>query len=80
VDWAREQFKERKSKSKRRRTVYVAIYVTDDPPKSRLLKSLVIKNATDEPEDRTEQDLRTARLVSEKSVKRDQASSPKPED
>lgn len=49
VEWARERFKGRKSGS--RRPVYVAIYGPDG-----VLKSLVIKNAVDEPEDRTEQD------------------------
>jgi RNA 3'-terminal phosphate cyclase len=54
VDWARERFKGRKSASKR--PVYVAIYGPDGT-----VKSLVIKNATDEPEDRTEQDQRLER-------------------
>jgi len=49
VEWARERFKGRKSKSKR--PVYLAIYGPDG-----LVKSLVIKNATDVPEDRTAED------------------------
>jgi hypothetical protein len=49
VEWARERFRGRKSASKR--PVYVAIHGPDGT-----VKSLVIKNATDEPEDRTEQD------------------------
>lgn len=59
VDWARARFKGRKSGSKR--PVYVAIYGPDG-----LVKSVVIKNATDEPEDRTEEDQRLARTVREK--------------
>jgi len=57
VDWAHERFKGPKSKSKR--PVYVAIYGPDG-----LLKSLVITNAIDPPEDRTAQDLRFASAVS----------------
>ncbi len=49
VDWARKRFRGRKSASKR--PVYVAIYGPDG-----IVKSVVIKNATDEPEDRTEED------------------------
>ena len=49
VEWARERFKRRKHPSKR--PVYVAIYGPDG-----VLKSTVIKNATDEPEDRTAKD------------------------
>jgi hypothetical protein len=50
VDWARERFKGRKSKS--RRPVYVAIR----GPDGQIIKSVVVKNATDDPEDRTESD------------------------
>jgi hypothetical protein len=50
VDWARERFKGRRSNS--RRPVYIPIY----GPDGQVLKSVVVKNATDEPEDRTEQD------------------------
>lgn len=57
VEWARERFKGRKSKSTR--PVYVAIYGPDG-----IVKSVVIKNAVDEPEDRTEQDRQTAKGVS----------------
>ena len=49
VEWARERFRGRKSASKR--PVYVAIHGP-----AGTVKSLVIKNATDEPEDRTEKD------------------------
>lgn len=56
VDWARERFKGRKSKSTR--PVYVAIYSPDG-----IVKSVVIKNAVDEPEDRTEQDRQTTKSV-----------------
>jgi hypothetical protein len=49
VDWVRERFKGRRSGSKR--PVYVAIYGPDGT-----IKSVVIKNGTDELEDRTEQD------------------------
>jgi hypothetical protein len=64
VDWARERIKERKNKSKR--PVCVAIYGPDG-----IIKSVVVKNATDEPEDRTEQDQRTARSVSAPKVVED---------
>ncbi|MGD1083076.1 MAG: hypothetical protein ABR881_32580 [Candidatus Sulfotelmatobacter sp.] len=50
VEWARERFKGRKSNSKR--PVYLAIYGPDG-----LLKSLLVKNAMDAPEDRTAEDL-----------------------
>ena len=56
VDWAQERFKGRKKKSKR--PVYVAIYGPDG-----VVKSIVMKNATDEPEDRTEEDRRTAKML-----------------
>jgi hypothetical protein len=52
VEWARERFKERKSDSPR--PVYLAISGPDG-----LLKSLVIKNCVDEPEDLTEHDRQT---------------------
>lgn len=51
VDWARQRFRGRKSGSKR--PVYLEIHVRDDLGE-RVVKSIVIKNATDEPEDRTE--------------------------
>ncbi len=53
VEWARDRFKGRKSNSKR--PIYLAISGPDG-----LLKSLVIKNATDSPEDRTAEDLGVA--------------------
>jgi len=49
VDWARERFKQNRSA----RTTSIMIY----GPKGEVLKSLVVKNATDEPEDRTEEDI-----------------------
>jgi ribosomal protein L13E len=52
VDWARQRFKGRKSESKR--PVYLEIHVRDDLS-NWVLKAVVIKNATDEPEDRTEE-------------------------
>jgi hypothetical protein len=59
VDWARERFKGRKKESKR--PVYVAIYGPDG-----VVKSVVIKNATDEPEDRTEEDKSLAKMLKDK--------------
>jgi hypothetical protein len=59
VDWVRERFKGRKKESKR--PVYVAIYGSDG-----VVKSVVIKNATDEPEDRTDEDQRPAKMLKEK--------------
>jgi hypothetical protein len=59
VDWARGRFRGRKSASKR--PVYVAIYGPDG-----VVKSVVIRNATDEPEDHTEEDQRLARKASRK--------------
>src|ERR1700752_3259707 len=56
VEWARERIRGRKSASKR--PVYVAIHGPDGT-----VKSLVIRNATDEPEDRTEQDQQLERAV-----------------
>jgi hypothetical protein len=52
VDWARRRFAGRKSGSKR--PVYLEIHVRDDLG-NRVMKAIVMKNATDEPEDRTEQ-------------------------
>jgi hypothetical protein len=52
VDWARRRFRGRKSGSKR--PVYLEIHVRDDLGK-RVMKAIVTKNATDEPEDHTEQ-------------------------
>jgi|SRR5580704_7607171 hypothetical protein len=60
VDWARERFKGRKSESKR--PVHVAIYGPDG-----LIKSVVVKNATDEPEDRTEQEQQLAKNAKAKA-------------
>jgi hypothetical protein len=51
VDWARRRFRGRKSGSKR--PVYLEIHARDDLG-ARLMKAIVIKNATDEPEDRAE--------------------------
>ena len=50
VAWARERFRGRRSGSKR--PVYIPIY----GPDGEVVKSVLVKNATDEPEDRTEQD------------------------
>ena len=58
VDWARKRFKKGRKRASRR-PVYVAIYGPDG-----VIKSVVIKNATDEPEDRTEEDQRMAGYVS----------------
>lgn len=55
VAWARERFK-RKKPAVRPRPVYVKIYGPDGT-----VISQVIKNATDEPEDRTEQDQKIER-------------------
>jgi hypothetical protein len=52
VDWARQRFRGRKSGSKR--PVYLEIHARDDLG-SRVTKAIVTKNATDEPEDRTEE-------------------------
>jgi uncharacterized repeat protein (TIGR03803 family) len=52
VDWARRRFAGRKSGSKR--PVYLEIHVRDDLG-NRVMKAIVMKNATDEPEERTEQ-------------------------
>jgi len=49
VDWARERFRQKQSA----RTTSITIY----GPKSELLRSIVVKNATDEPEDRTKEDI-----------------------
>ena len=54
VDWARQRFRGRKSGSKR--PVYLEIHVRDDLG-ARVTKAIVIKNAKDEPEDRTEKKL-----------------------
>jgi len=51
VDWARQRFRGLKSGSKR--PVYLEIHVRDDLG-DRVMKTIVIKNATDEPQDRTE--------------------------
>jgi len=63
IAWARERFK-RKRPVVRPRPVYVAIYGPDG-----VLKSVTIKNATDEPEDRTEEDQQRARNLSGKVPK-----------
>jgi hypothetical protein len=52
VDWARQRFRGRKIGSKR--PVYLEIRVRDDLG-NRVMKAIVTKNATDEPEDRTEE-------------------------
>jgi hypothetical protein len=54
VEWARQRFRGRKSGSKR--PVYLEIHVRDDLG-AQVMKTIVIKNATDEPEDRTEKKL-----------------------
>jgi hypothetical protein len=54
VEWARRRFRGRKSGSKR--PVYLEIHVRDDLG-ARVMKAIVIKNAKDEPEDRTEKKL-----------------------
>ncbi len=61
IDWARERFKGRKKESKR--PVYVAIYGPDG-----VVKSVVIKNATDEIEDRTGQDQNLERSVASRKT------------
>ena len=48
IEWARARFKRKKTGN----PVYIPIY----GPDGEILKSVVVKNATDEPEDRTEQD------------------------
>jgi hypothetical protein len=48
IEWARTRFKARGG----RRPVYIPIY----GPDGKVVKSVVVKNAVDEPEDRTEQD------------------------
>jgi hypothetical protein len=53
VDWARQRFRGRKSGSKR--PVYLEIHARGDLG-DRVMKAVVIKNATDEPEDRTEKE------------------------
>lgn len=63
VDWARERFRGRKKESKR--PVYVAIYGPDG-----VVKSLVIKNATDEPEDRTDEDQSMAKKLKDMKDKK----------
>jgi hypothetical protein len=45
VDWARKRFKQKQSERPKAITIF--------GPKGEVLKSLVVKNATDEPEDRT---------------------------
>jgi hypothetical protein len=48
IEWARARFKRKKAGT----PVYIPIY----GPDGEILKSVVVKNATDEAEDRTEQD------------------------
>lgn len=55
VDWARERFKQKQSA----RTTSITIY----GPKGEVLKSLVVKNATDEPEDRTKEAIETEEIA-----------------
>ncbi|MGD0540009.1 MAG: hypothetical protein ABSB33_00690 [Tepidisphaeraceae bacterium] len=50
IEWARSRFK--KKEGTQRRPVYVPIY----GPDGEILKSVLVKNAVDEPEDRTEED------------------------
>ena len=54
VEWARQRFRGRRSGSKR--PVYLEIHVRDDLG-ARVVNAIVIKNATDQPEDRTEKKL-----------------------
>jgi hypothetical protein len=67
VQWARNRFRGRKKESKR--PVYVAIY----GPDGGVVKSVVVKNATDDPEDRTEQD---NNLIAELRKRRESKSNP----
>jgi hypothetical protein len=55
VDWARKRFKQKQSA----RTTSITIY----GPKGEVLKSLVVKNTTDEPEDETEEAVRTEEIA-----------------
>ena len=55
VDWARERFKQKQSA----RTTSITIY----GPKGEVLKSLVVKNAIDEPEDRTKEAVETEEIA-----------------
>ena len=64
IDWARQRFKGRKSESNR--SVYLEIHVPDDI-ENWIAKAIVIKNATDEPEDRTEQQQRMLKEFRERS-------------
>lgn len=64
IKWARQRFK-KEGPSIRPRPVYVAIY----GPDGKVLKSVVIKNATDEIEDHTEAD-----RESQESIKKTQGS------
>jgi len=59
INWARERFKK---KGQSRRPTYIAIY----GPDNELLMSVVVKNATDEPEDRTEADRKRAEAAKPK--------------
>jgi hypothetical protein len=54
VEWARRRFRGPRSGSKR--PVYLEIHVRDDL-RAQVVKAIVIKNAKDEPEDRTEKKL-----------------------
>jgi hypothetical protein len=55
IDWARERLKQKRSA----RTTSITIY----GPKGQVLKSVVVKNATDEPEDETEEAIRTQEIA-----------------
>lgn len=55
VDWARERFKQKQSA----RTTSITIY----GPRGEVLKSLVVKNATDEPEDETKEAISTEEIA-----------------
>jgi hypothetical protein len=56
IDWVRARFKGKKAGSKR--AVYVSIYGPDG-----VVVAKVIKNATDEPEDRTQEERKIADII-----------------
>jgi hypothetical protein len=55
VDWARERFKQKRSA----RSTSITIY----GPKGEVLKSLFVKNATDEPKDTTKEAIETEEIA-----------------
>jgi hypothetical protein len=55
VGWARERFKQKQSGRPKAITIF--------GPKGEMLKSLVLKNATDEPEDTTEEGIHIVEIV-----------------